>query len=109
MPNIKRWVICLLWLAGISTFAAGPTGGGFLKAGLRGSYFNNPDLSGSPAFSRKDPRIDFYSVSKPGGSNGRGFNEIGTEGYSVRWTGQLQSRFSESYTFTLISDDGARL
>jgi len=29
--------------------------------------------------------------------------------YSVRWAGQVQPRFSETYTFTTLSDDGVRL
>ncbi|MDQ2799910.1 MAG: PA14 domain-containing protein, partial [Armatimonadota bacterium] len=33
----------------------------------------------------------------------------GTGSYSVRWTGQVQAPVSETYTFSTISDDGARL
>ena len=32
-----------------------------------------------------------------------------TANYSVRWTGQVQSRHSETYTFATITDDGVRL
>src|SRR5262245_49411555 len=76
-------------------------GGGFTAAGVLGEYFANPDLAGAPAFRRRDVRIDFDwgTALAPGGSTGPGFRDVGTDGYSVRWTGQLVPRFSETYTF----------
>jgi len=32
-----------------------------------------------------------------------------TENFSVRWIGQVQPQFPETYTFTTVSDDGVRL
>jgi hypothetical protein len=87
-------------------------GGGTKGGGLLGQYFNNPDLAGSPAFSRRDVRVDFDwgSLIKPGGSlRQAGFRDLGADNYSVRWTGQILSRFSETYTFKVTADDGARL
>lgn len=102
-------------LAGLSLVAlargAAPATGGWLSAGLRGAYFANPDLAGEPAFTRKDPRLDFDwgTVRAPGGSRGRGFNAVGTDNYSARWTGSLRTRFSEPHTFRIEADDGVRL
>lgn len=103
--------LALLLLSSIPLFGANPIGGGFLKAGLRGAYYDNPNLEGVPAFERKDPRIDFNwgSTIAPGGSHGRGFNSLGVDNYSVRWNAQIKTRFTETYNFTVIADDGVRL
>lgn len=86
-------------------------GGGFLDAGVTGEYFNNTALTGSPSFTRRDDRIDFDwgTNIRPGGSSSDAFSAIGTDSYSVRWTGQLKSRFNETYTFRTTTDDGVRL
>src|SRR6185436_19575566 len=41
--------------------------------------------------------------------NGSPDPSIGANTFSVRWTGQVQPRFSETYTFRITSDDGVRL
>ncbi|HKB06490.1 MAG TPA: PA14 domain-containing protein [Gemmataceae bacterium] len=85
-------------------------GGGFTAAGILGEYFDNPNLSGSPAFTRRDVRIDFdWQGRSPGGSNSPDYRRVGADNFSVRWTGQLVPRFSETYTFRTTSDDGVRL
>lgn len=88
-----------------------PTGGGFANAGLMGEYFNSPDLSGDPAFTRRDLRIDFDwgTNLSPGGSISPAFSSIGTDHYSIRWSGTLIPRFSENYIFEAIADDGVRV
>ena len=46
-------------------------GGGFVDGGIQGDYFDNPNLAGSPAFSRRDVRIDFdWQGNAPGGCRG---------------------------------------
>ena len=82
-------------------------GGGWTEAGLSGAYYNNSSFSGTPAFSRRDVRIDFDwgSTIQPGGSLAPGFSDIGTDNYSIQWTGQLLPRFSEVYTFKALADD----
>ena len=58
--------LCLQPLEGRNLLAAG---GGFTAGGVLGQYFANPDLDGSPAFSRTDVRIDFdWQGRAPGGS-----------------------------------------
>jgi PA14 domain len=85
-------------------------GGGFTAGGIQGDYFADGNLSGTPAFTRRDVRIDFDWQSKsPGGSNSPSFRAVGADNYSVRWTGALVPRFSEAYSFKTTTDDGVRL
>ncbi|MFW5829065.1 MAG: carbohydrate-binding protein, partial [Planctomycetota bacterium] len=98
--------------ASASSSATPNIGGGILDAGLLGEYFDNDNLTGDPVFTRRDPRLDFDwgSLIKPGGGmQGTLRQAIGTDGYSVRWSGRIMPRFSETYTFTAQVDDGVRL
>ena len=70
--------------------------------GLRGQYFNGTNFASLVA-DRTDANLNFnwgLNVPAPGLSNGV---------YSVRWTGQVQPRYSEGYTFHLTTDNGRRL
>ncbi len=70
--------------------------------GLLGEYFNGTNLSGVMV-DRIDPNINFnWGSSSPALS-------ISNANYSVRWTGQIQPRYTEGYTFHLTSDNGCRL
>jgi hypothetical protein len=91
--------------------AADAVGGGWLHGGVVGEYFNNDSLTGSPSFTRRDVRVDFAwgPNARPGGSRSPGFSDLGADNFSVRWTGRIMPRFSESYTFKVIAEDGARL
>jgi len=71
--------------------------------GLTGEYFNNTSLSGTPVLTRVDSNLN---VNWGGGSPGTGVN---SDQFSVRWTGQIEPRMTETYTFYLMSDDGSRL
>ena len=72
-------------------------------AGLKGEYFNNESLEGTPALVRVDPRVDFqwgdasYAATGP------------TDHFSVRWTGNFIPKKSGDYSFYTNSDDGVRL
>jgi hypothetical protein len=74
-------------------------GGGI---GLRGDYFDNIDFTGTRV-RRIDP---FIGVDWGGGSPDPA---IGPDTFSARWTGQVQPRFSQAYTFYTVTDDGVRL
>ncbi len=67
-----------------------------------GEYYNNKNLSGTPAFTRYDQRIDF---NFGGGSPGAG---VAADQFSVRWTNNL-SVSAGRYRFTVKADDGVRL
>jgi len=71
--------------------------------GLTGEYFNNMNLSDPVVLTRTDATLD---LSWGGGSPGTGVN---SDGFSVRWTGQVQPRYTDTYIFYLMSDDGSRL
>ncbi len=74
------------------------------QPGLQAAYFNNEDLSGSPALSRTDANIDFnWRTSSPGGT-------VGIDHFSVRWTGNLTVPAAVGdITLAAISDDGVRV
>ncbi|HWF19489.1 MAG TPA: DUF1800 family protein [Verrucomicrobiae bacterium] len=80
-------------------------------AGLTGQYYTNSSTTYTNAanfnptnlfLTRIDPTIDFNwtNGTSPDLSNGL---------YTVRWTGQVQPQFSETYIFDVKSDDGCRL
>jgi hypothetical protein len=71
--------------------------------GLDATYFNNKDFTGS-TFSRIDRTVNFdfgvHQSPAPG---------IAGDTFSVRWHGMVYPAFSETYTFTVRSNDGVRL
>ncbi len=70
--------------------------------GLKGEYFNNLTLSGTPALTRTEA-IDFtWGFDPPGGT-------LGGDNYSVRWTGELLAPSTGAYRFETFSDDGVRV
>ncbi|MEZ6094126.1 MAG: PQQ-dependent sugar dehydrogenase [Pirellulaceae bacterium] len=74
--------------------AAGP--------GLLGEYFDDLDFA-NRFLNRVDSTIDFdWTLAAPA---------IGmqTDTYSIRWTGRIEPRFSETYSFQTLTDDGVRL
>jgi glucose/arabinose dehydrogenase len=73
-----------------------------LGVGLRGEYFDNIDFTTS-RLTRTDATVNFNWGS--GSPN----TAIAPDTFSVRWTGRVQPRFSETYTFFTNSDDGTRL
>jgi hypothetical protein len=71
-------------------------------SGLQGQYFNGTNLTDLVA-ERTDPDINFnWGTSAP-------LAGVSNEWFSVRWTGQIQPRYTEGYTFHLTADDGCRL
>jgi len=71
-------------------------------AGWRGEYFDNTTLSGTPAVVRDDPYVDFKWGTGPPASG------VGADGFSVRWTRDLDLPVG-MYRFTMTVDDGGRL
>jgi RHS repeat-associated protein len=72
--------------------------------GLLGQYFSGTDFSNAPVFARVDPRVYF-----DWGSASPDATRLGADNFAVRWTGQVLPKYSESYTFKTVSDDGVRL
>jgi mannan endo-1,4-beta-mannosidase len=70
--------------------------------GLTGFYFAD-NMLGSLVFQRVDPILDFAWANDPPDPR------MPFLGFSVRWTGRLRALYTETYTFTIHSGDGARL
>src|SRR5688572_21721944 len=75
---------------------------GSAATGLLGDYYNNTDFTAF-VFSRTDPTINFDWGS------GAPDPRVDPETFSVRWTGFVQPRYSQTYTFYTTTDDGVRL
>jgi beta-glucosidase len=82
-----------------SEFVTTPGG----ESGLKGEYFSNDALNGSPAMVRTDQHIHFdwgegsFAPNQP------------IDHFSVRWTGYFVPKESGDYTFFSSADDGVRL
>ena len=70
--------------------------------GLLGIYFDDATLTTS-VFERTDTTVDFDWA------NGSPDPRIAPDTFSVRWEGEIEPLFSETYTFYTSSDDGVRL
>lgn len=70
--------------------------------GLTGNYYNNITLKDSATTTKTDAIINFTWGS--GGPSVTGVNQ-----FSVRWTGQVQTLYSETYKFYTHSDDRVKL
>ncbi len=70
--------------------------------GVRGDYFRGINFE-SHMLSRIDSQIRFSW------SDGEPDPLVGFDVFSVRWTGEIEAAFTETYTFYTNSDDGIRL
>ena len=71
-------------------------------AGLQATYFDNVNFTGA-AVTRVDPTVNFdWGTKRPAAG-------IGADTFSARWTGAIRPRFTETYTFSTITDEGVRL
>ena len=75
--------------------------------GLGVTYFTgvNLDPTEGTTVHQVDKKVDFSKDNGPQFPDG----SLGQDNFSARWVGQVQPRFSETYTFTTVSDDGVRL
>ena len=70
--------------------------------GLQGDYYDNIDYTGYH-LQRTDPTVYFdWGSGSPDPA-------IGADTFSVRWTGEVQPRYTGTYTFYTVTDDGVRL
>ncbi len=70
--------------------------------GLIGNYYDNTDFT-NPKVSRLDPTVNFdWGNDSPD-------QWMGADTFSIRWAGQVQPLYSETYTFYTTTDDGVRL
>jgi YVTN family beta-propeller protein len=80
------------------TSAAGAATG----TGLRGQYFGNLSLSGTPLLTRTEAVNFNWGTNSPGGS-------VPRDSFSVRWTGTIEASASGRFRFQTNSDDGVRV
>ena len=82
-----------------SEFKVAPDG----ESGLKGEYFSNEELRGTPVLVRTDKHVDF--------DWGEGSFALGqpVDHFSVRWTGYFVPQKSGDYKFFTSADDGVRL
>lgn len=75
-----------------------------LIGGLSGDFFNNTTLTNPVTATRIDNSVNFnWGAGSPGVAG------IGTDNFSVRWTGSLRAPATGAYKFQTVSDDGVRL
>jgi len=94
---LSHWLIFLA--VGLGCFSASPSA----QAGLTGEYFPSNNFTGAKT-TRMDATVDF-----DWGSGSPGVGVLGTDHFSVRWSGQVEPRYTETYTFYVTADDGATL
>jgi regulation of enolase protein 1 (concanavalin A-like superfamily) len=80
-----------------ATFIGSPAG-----TGLVGDYFDNSNFTGT-MITRTDATVNFDWGS------GSPMAGIAADTFSVRWNGQVQPVYSQTYTFYTTTDDGVRL
>jgi hypothetical protein len=80
------------------SFKTAKSGGGVRADYFKGMNFENHVLT------RTDPRIDF-DWGDPGSPDAL----VGDDNFSVRWAGEVEAPFTETFTFFTNSDDGVRL
>jgi YVTN family beta-propeller protein len=71
-------------------------------AGLRGQYFGNRTLSGTPLLTRTEAVNFNWGTNAPGGS-------VPRDDFSVRWSGTVEASASGNFRFQTNSDDGVRV
>ncbi|HCO95550.1 MAG TPA: hypothetical protein DIU00_16645, partial [Phycisphaerales bacterium] len=82
----------------IWSFTVAGTGGGVRADYYKGMNFENFVLT------RTDPQINF-NWGDPSGPD----PSVGNDNFSVRWIGEVEAVFTETYTFYPRTDDGVRL
>ncbi len=81
-----------------TAFSTAPSGG---ETGLKGEYFNNPNLEGTPTLTRTDRRINFRWPN--------GYAPGTPQEFSVRWTGYFNAPSAEEYRVWIVGEHLFRL
>lgn len=103
MLKAKRSICLVLLFSLLITFTTfSITLAESIGTGLKGDYCDEMDFTGLK-FSRIDPAINFNWGSLAPDSN------MGADKYSIRWYGQVQPLYTETYTFYTNTDGGVRL
>lgn len=76
---------------------------------LNVAYYNDPSFNSAPVKTSVTPLIDFDLNTERGTDSPDASAGINSTGYGVRWTGAIQAATSGAYTFSIDSDNIARL
>ncbi len=92
------------YFSSIAGLTVGTLGSG---TGLTGDYYaygnGTTNFTGAPTLTRVDPTVDFnWGTDVPDAL-------LPADYFLVRWHGQVQPIYSDTYTFSTTTDDGARL
>jgi beta-glucosidase len=79
------------------------TSGKGSDSGLKGEYFNNPEMNGEPVLARRDERINFdWGSFSPA-------PQVAVDNFSARWTGKLLAPDSGKYLLGATGNGGLRV
>jgi len=78
------------------------------KPGLTAVYFNNKDLSGSPAATQNESQLGFGGRGFPG-LGGRLPEGVGQGDFSARYSGFLKPEETNNYSFSIAGAGGVRV
>jgi hypothetical protein len=98
--NWAKWVAWRDYLGTLETVDY--TNGNFVGFGLTGKYYQGTNFN-TFLSERVDPSIDFST------SNGAPAVGVPVDDFSVRWEGKILARYTETVTFKIAHDNGARL
>ncbi|MBN1868930.1 glycoside hydrolase family 3 C-terminal domain-containing protein [Candidatus Sumerlaeota bacterium] len=85
------------------TLVSGPSIRCPAGTGLERRFYNNPDLSGTPAQIRRDRQVDLrWGAGDP-------MPDLKDHDFSIRWTGEIVPPQSGEYRFHVTGHDGFRL
>ena len=76
---------------------------------LQVAYYNDPTFSAAPVKTSITPLIDFDLNTERGTDSPDASAGVNATNYGVRWTGALKATQNGNYTFTIDSDNVARL
>lgn len=88
--------------------------------GLKGEYFNSPDLKGAPAAERLEPALHYdtwgesekIALFNKDAVNKVFFalhNKVTAQQFSARYSGQIEAQYSEPYTFQIGGSVASRI
>ena len=77
-------------------------------SGLQGKYYEGMKFE-TLRYTRIDKNINFNWMSFSPLANEPSQNTFPVNQFSVRWSGQVKPRYTETYSFRTVSDDGVRL
>jgi hypothetical protein len=76
---------------------------------LQVGYYNDPTFNSAPVKTSITPMIDFDLNTERGTDSPDASAGVNATGYGVRWTGAIQATQDGTYTFSIDSDNVARL